>query len=540
MRRFGVLLAHRLRRDRLQLVLWIVGTAGLALLATVAVSQNFGDQAEREQIMRLTILAPAILVFRGTPNGAGEGEFAVFLILAFLALLAGLMSTFLAVRHTRAEEERGRAELIGSTPAGRTVPTVSTVAHGLLANVLLAVAVGAAFALSGLEVAGSFVAGAAVGAAGVVFFGIGLIAAQVFRTPRGANGFSVAVVLLAYLLRGIGDATGEVSDDGLVRTAAWPSWLSPIGWAQRTEPYVANDLAPILWSLGIGAVLIAVVFWFQSVRDSGDSILPAASGRADAGPALSGSLGLVWRLTGGSIAAWAAGAAVAGALATTLSPLVDEFGSDAPAIADALQRMVGPDASLDEAFITTFFTVVGILAAAAGLQAVMRARQEEAHNTAEPVLATPVPRPRWLADYGLVGVIAVAVVLGVSALAAVIGAQSTDDPGDVAAHALQAAVAQVPAVLIFVGLGMLLFVFVPRFAIAGSWTLLALGAFFGILGDMLGLPEWLHDLSPFAHSPVPIGDEVDWTGGTWMLVIAVAAGAVAVFTMREREIAGEG
>ena len=60
----GVLLAHRIRRDRVQLLLWVLGTAALAFMAIAAVVDTFGDRAERESILRLTILAPAILVFR--------------------------------------------------------------------------------------------------------------------------------------------------------------------------------------------------------------------------------------------------------------------------------------------------------------------------------------------------------------------------------------------------------------------------------------------------------------------------------------------
>lgn len=536
----GSLLAHRIRRDRLQLALWIVGTAALALMATTAVADTFGDRAERESILRLTILAPAILVFRGTPNGAGEGEFAIFLILAFLCLLAGLMSTFLAVRHTRGDEEQGRAELVAATPAGRTLPTVATVAHGVLANLVLGVAVALAFAGSGLDLGGSAVAGAAVAATGIAFFAIGLFAAQVFRTSRGANAFSVGAVLAAYLLRGIGDALGESSEDGLVRTAAWPSWISPIGWAQRTEPYATNDLLPLLLPLGLAAVLVALVFGFQSVRDSGASILPDASGRAHAGPLLSGALGLAWRLNAGAVAAWAVGAAVFGALATTLSPLVDEIGSEAPAIVETLRRLAGEDASFEEAFITTFFTMVGILASAAALQVVMRARLEEAHGTAEPVLATPVSRERWLGGYAVIAGIAVAVVLGLSALGAIAGAQSAEDPGATAERAIQAALAQVPAVLVYLGVGLVLFALAPRLTIPAGWALLALGAFFGVFGELLGIPDWMHELSPFSHVPVPVGGEVDWAAGFWMLAIAAAAVAVALVAMRERELVTEG
>lgn len=536
----GPLLAHRIRRDRVQLVLWIVGTAALALMATTAVADTFGDRAERESILRLTILAPAILVFRGTPNGAGEGEFAIFLIFAFLALLAGLMSTFLAVRHTRGDEEQGRAELVESTPAGRTAPTVATVLHGVLANTALGIAVALAFVLSGLPIDGSAVAGVAVASTGIAFLAIGLVAAQLFRTSRGANAFGVGVVLAAYLVRGLGDALGESSDDGLVRTPAWPSLLSPIGWAQRTEPYAANDLTPVLLLLGLAAILIGLVFAFQAVRDSGASLLPEMHGRAHAGPLLSGSLGLVWRLNAGAVLAWAFGAAVFGVLATTFTPLVDEIGTDSPAIAETLRRFAGDDASLEEAFVTTFFTMVGILAAAAALQVVIRARLEEAHGTVEPVLASSVSREWWLAGYAIVAAIAVAVVIGVSALGAVVGAQSADDPGATTEFALQAAFAQVPAVLVYLGVGLVVLVLAPRLTIPVAWTLLAVGAFFGVFGELLGLPEWMHELSPFSHTPVPAGGELDWTGGFWMLAIAAGLVAASVVAMRGRELVTEG
>lgn len=536
----GPLLAHRIRRDRIQLALWIVGTAALALMATTAVADSFADRAEREGLLRLTSLAPAILAFRGTPNGAGEGEFIVFLILAILALLAGLMSTFLAVRHTRGDEEQGRAELVESTPAARTLPTVATVAHGVIANVILGIAVAAAFTAGGLAVDGSAVAGAAIASAGIAFLAIGLVGAQLFRTSRGANGFGVAAVLAAYLLRGVGDALGEPSADLLFRTPAWPSLLSPIGWAQRAEPYAANDLMPAALSLGFAAVLIGLVFAFQSVRDSGASLLPDARGRDHAGSLLSGALGLAWRLNSGVILAWALGAVVFGVLATTLTPLVDEISAETPAIAETLRRFAGDGASLEEAFIGTLFTMVGLLAAAAALQVVIRARLEEAHGTAEPVLAAAVRREWWLAGYAIIAAVAVTVVLAVSAAGAVVGAQSADDPATMAGQALEASLAQVPAVLVYLAVGMLVFVLAPRLTIPVAWTLLGLGAFFGLLGELIGLPEWLHDLSPFSHSPVPLGGEVDWTGGFWMLAIAAVGIAGAIVGMRRRELAGEG
>jgi ABC-2 type transport system permease protein len=536
----GVLLRQRLRRDRVQLVLWIVGTAALALMATTAVTTTFGDTAEREGILRLTMVAPAILVFRGTPDGAEEGQFAFFLIFAFLALLAGLMSTFLAVRHTRGDEEAGRAELVAATPASRVLPTTATVIHGVLANAVLGAAVAVAFIASGLDAAGSLVAGAAIAASGVAFLSVGLVFAQLFRTSRAANGAGVATVIAAYFVRGIGDAAGEPSDDGLHRTPLWISWLSPIGWGQRTGAFAENALTPLLLTLGFAAVLVVLVYVFQSARDSGASVLPGVRGRDHGGPLLSGSLGLAWKLNVGAVVSWAAGAAVMGALATSLTPLVDQIGSDVPDVAATLQQIVGSDATLEQALTTTFFSVIGILASACALQLVMRARQEEAHGTAETVLATPVPRQRWLGEYGAVAFLGVVVVIALAMLGAFAGAQSADDPAGMSQDAAQAAVAQLPAVLVFLGIGMLLFVLVPRVMIGVAWALLTLGAFFGVFGELLGLPDWVHDLSPFAHSPVPIGDDVDWSGGAWMIAIGLAAIALSIVLMRRRELATGG
>ncbi|WP_448002583.1 ABC transporter permease [Agromyces bauzanensis] len=535
-----VLLRQRLRRDRAQSALWVVGIAALALMATTAVTSTFGDSAERAGILRLTMVAPAILMFRGTPNGAEEGQFVFFLMCAFLALLAGLMSTFLAVRHTRGDEEAGRAELVAATPASRMLPTTATVLHGVLANAVIGLGVAVAFVVSGLDVSGSFVAGAAVAACGVAFLSIGLVFAQLFRASRAANAAGVAAVIAAYFVRGIGDAAGEPSADGLHRTPLWISWLSPIGWAQRTGAFAENDLAPLLIALVFAVLLVALVYVFQSVRDSGASVLPGLRGRDHAGPLLSGSFGLAWKLSTGAVLSWAAGAAVMGALATSLTPLVDRFGSEVPEVAVRLQQMAGAGASLEQALTTTFFSVIGILAAACALQLIMRARQEEAHGTAEPVLATPVPRQRWLAEYGVVAFIGVVVVIAVSMLGAFAGAQSADDPAAMSQDAAQAAVAQLPAVFVYLGIGMLLFVLVPRVMIGVAWAALALGAFFGVFGELLGLPDWVHDLSPFAHSPLPVGDDVDWTGGVWMIAIGAAAVGVAIVAMRRRELVAAG
>lgn len=533
----GTLLRQRLRRDRLQLALWIVGIGVLAYGSVAAVIDTYGEEAERTQILQVATASRTILVFRGTPDGADLGAFTFFALFAWLALMGGLMSTFLVTRHTRAEEEQGRAELVAATPAGRVKPTVATLVHGVLADLALGLVVALALIGAGLDAAGSWVTGAAMAATGIAFVAIGLFAAQLFRTSRGANGAGVAVVVGAYLLRGIGDAAGTPSEDLLNVTPAWPSWLSPIGWGQATGAFVENDLTPLLIALGVAAVLVAIVFALQAVRDQGASLLPGRKGRATASRVLSSSFGLAWRLNAATLAAWAVGAAFAGLTASSLSGLVDELAGDAPQVVDTLQQALGGGATLEQAFIATFFGIIGILAACCAVQVAIRARQEEAHGTAEQVLATAVTRVRWLLEYWLVGVLVIAIVLGAAWLGGLAGSGASGTPSDLVPLVSQAALAQLPVSLVFLGITLLVFAWLPRWTIGLGWTVVGVAAIIGVFGPLLGAPDWMVDLSPFTHSPVPTGDDVDWSGGFWMIAIGLAAAGLAVVSMRRRELA---
>ncbi|WP_345752448.1 ABC transporter permease [Microbacterium rhizophilus] len=530
------LLRQRARRDWLQLLLWIGGLGLLAVVSVGALDTTYGDETERKDILTIAVASRTVLVFRGTPNGADAPAFAFFQLFTWLAVMAGLMASFLAVRHTRAEEEAGRAELVGATPAGRVLPTIATVVHGLLAVIGLGFALALALAAGGLPLEGSLVFGAAVAAAGAAFLGFGLFAAQLFRTGRGANGIGVAFVLGSYLMRGVGDAAGTPSDDLLHVTPAWPTYLSPIGWGQLTGAYVDDDLLPLLVPLVFAAVCVIAVILLLSVRDMGASLLPGAKGRATAGPILSSSFGLAWRLNQSTLWSWTIGAVATGLLATSLTGLVDQLAGEAPAVMDTLRAAIGEDATLEQAFVGTFFSLIGILAACCAVQVGIRARQEEVHGTAEAVLATRVPRLRWILEYAIVGVAVIVVVLAAAGAAGSLGALTSDSPGGLLALVWEAAAAQLPVSLVFLGLTLVVFAVIPHATIPLAWTVVGVSAMIGFFGPLFGLPEGVVDLSPFAHSPLPTGDETDWTGGLWLLGIGVILTVFGVVAADRREL----
>lgn len=536
MRELRILWGQRLRRDRWQLIIWVLGMGALTLFAASAIQQTYGQESSRAEILQVAIATPAILMLRGLPRDASLGGFMFFLIYAFLALLAGLMSTFLAVRHSRADEETGTAELIAATPAGRLTPAVATVLHGISANVLAALAVFGGFSAAGLDRDGSLLAGAAVGAVGLAFLGVALLVAQLMGTSRGANGASAALVVLAYILRGIGDAGGTPSADGLPMSAGTASCFSPIGWGQQTFAFTGGRWWPLLLPLGLAVFSGGVAWVLVERRDSGASVFGTLPGRMAARRGLRSPTALALRLQAGSIVGWGMGGLTMGLLAGSLGRAIASADTANSNITVALRAILqSQGVSLTQLMISAMFSIAGVLAAACGLQAVLRLRQEEAGGTAELLLAAPISRVHWLASYLLLGTASVVLVLSLTALGAWVSLAAAGDTSVEGQAVWETAAAQLPAALIYLAVPALVFVIWPAATIAGGWALLGAGVVMGIFGGLVGLDKSIRDLSPFTHTPVPGGPTTDWSGAWWMLGIAVVTAAVAVVAMRHRE-----
>lgn len=529
-----VLIAQRARRDRWQVSAWVIGTALLAVLTVAGVRSTYGTDADRRALLATAAANPVIMLFRGLPSGADEGAFVGFLILPFLAMLVAFMSTFLAVRHTRGEEDSGRAELVGATAAGRRSPLTATLIHGLIADVLVGVLTALALILAGLPSVGAILTGAATAAAGAVFLTVGLVGAEVFSSARAANTFAVWIVLATYLLGGIGNALGAPSDDLQRVDSAWPAWSSPFGWIENVRPFADDDPRPLLLTVGAVVVLSATAFALQSMRDTTAGLVAARRGRPSAPSGLSSSTALVWRLSRPAVAGWAAGGFITGILATRLSSLLGQAASDLPSV-QAIVAALTRGGSIAQGSVSIFFTMLGILAACCGVHVVCRARQEETHGTAEHVLSAAVGRTRWLGDHLGVGFGGIVLVVAAGVVGAALGLVGGDPSlmGDV----IVTGAGQVAAASVFLVATAVVFTAAPRLTIPLGWTLVMLGTVVGLFGALFRFPDWVVHLAPIADAPTVDAAGVDLRG-LWGLLAAVVVGAVsASLLMRRRELA---
>lgn len=528
------LMVLRLRRDRVILPIWIVSTSLLALVGVTGVQSEFGTAAERGDVLALAIATPTILAIRGVPDGASLGSYVYFQIFCYLAIMAALMSTFLVTRHARADEERGRMELLGAAPIHRRMPLVATLLLGLLANAVLGVGVALGFSGGGLSGSGAWAAGLATASVGVVFVGLSALVSQLAPTSRAANGMSAALVGVAFLLRAVGDAVGTADLPALTVVSAWPSWLSPIGWGQQVFAFTRHDLTPLLLAAGLAVLSAAIAIAVQSRRDLGSSILRERRGRAAGTVTLRSHAGLVWRQQWPSVVGWAIGGAALGALAGLLGGRIESAVDTTGPIRDILAAIApGGAGSILDLLVVAIIGFGGVLAAAAGAQTIMRARGEESDGRVELVLAAPIGRVRWLLGYVVVAILSAAIVALVTGLVAGLSFLSTE--GERFWSSLAAGAVQLPAALIFIAVTTLVFAVLPRATVGIGWLLLAIALVIGQFGGVLGLPDWVRDISPFDHTPAIPGPDPDWTGALILLAVAIAILALSLVVVRRRE-----
>jgi len=521
----GTLLRFAVRRDRVRLPIWVL--AGAVLMATQSSSnQRFYRTPESLVAYRASAGSNAAsIAFSGPPVGLDNvaGTIA-FEISSPLVLLAVLMAMFTTARHTRADEEAGRTELLRSVQLGRHAPLLAATVLSAAACAVLGVAIAAAAALSGLPVAGSVLLGVATASVGLVFTGVTAVCAQLSGVTRGVYGLVGALLGISFVVRAIGDSNGG----GL-------SWLSPIGWAQATHPWSDDRWWPLLLPLAIAPALFVLARRLLDRRDSGAGLLQPRPGAATAPRGLSTPLGLAWRLHRGTVLAWGAGVTLLGFVYGGLGESVETLLGDNP---DAQMFFRGDStAELIDSYLGGTLRITALLVAAYAVSATCRSRTEETSGRAESVLATGVSRLRWLGSHLTVALIGSTGLLLLDGLATGTSrALATGDAGELP-RLVGAAVAYAPAVWVVAGLAAVLIGLVPSAAVTTAWIVFAGLLVITLFAEGFDWPAWVSDLSPLAQTPTVPAEQWQATpllalGG--LAVVLVAAGLAA---FRRRDLA---
>lgn len=481
-----------LRRSRVLIGGWIVVLAGMAALSAGATAGLYPDESSLvAAAAAVNDIGALVALYGRVYDPTSLGAVSMIKLGGFGAVFVAMLSVVLVVRHTRAEEESGRAELLGATAIGRLAPLLGVGVAVLLTNLVLAAATALGLIAAGLPADGSVAFGVAWGGVGLAFAAIAALCAQLTSSGRAATSASAVVLAIVYLLRAVGDAA-EPSGPW------WLSWLSPIGWGQQFRPFAGNRW----WVLGITLVFTAVVGAVALVvadrRDLGTGVFAVRPGPAGAVPRLRSPMALAWRLQRASFFGWAVLFAAFGALLGSLATNLSGFLSN-EATRDFFTTLAGQK-SIEDQFLAIELAFAGIVASAYGISTVVHLRTEETELRAEPVLATAVGRLRWSAGHLVIAFGGTAMLVVVFGLGA--GATYAASMGDAGrfGSVLEAALVHVPAAWVVVAITVLAFGAAPR-AIAAGWVSLTAFVLLAELGPLLELNHWFMDLSPFTHVP---------------------------------------
>lgn len=511
----GTLIRFGLRRDRVRIPVWILALS-LGTLATAGEFTTLYSTAKERATAVSSMDSPAALAMTGPRHYLDDYNIGAMMghqLLGFMAVLVGLMSVLIVTRHTRNEEETGRAELVRSTVVGHHAHLASALVVATVANLALAALLTLSVLSTGVEGIGTGEAllyGLAHAAVGLVFAGVAAITVQITAHTRGASGMALAVIGVAYVLR----ASGDVGNDAL-------SWLSPIGWAQRTYVFVDNRWWPLLLCLALAALTAAAGFVLSTRRDVGAGLRSARLGRRTASDALTRPIGFALRLHRATLLGFAAGLFVMGVMYGSILGEAADMMKDIEQVQEALAKIGG--ASVAESFASMVMVVVAVVAAVYVVMATLRPRAEESAGRAEPLLATGLSRDRWVGSHVAVALAGGTALLLVAGLGfGLAGAASVGD-GGLVLRLVGAALAYAPGLWVTVGVAVALFGWYPR-AGAAAWIVPVYAFLVGYLGSILQFPDWMNDLSPFGHVPKLPAADMSWT--PLLVLTAVAAGLI--------------
>ena len=529
----GTLLRFMLRRDRIRLPAWTFGLAILVAYFAAALDTIAETQADLEGLTAFSS-SPAGALFGGPGLGFDNLTIERFLVGQYglyVAIGAGMMGLLTIVRHTRAEERSGRAELIRANVVGRHAQLTAALALTVTMAVLVALLVGGVMVSRGFDAGGAMLFGASVAATALVFAGIAAVTVQLTEYPRAASGMAGAALGAAFVLRGLGDMA-TVQGSG----PAWLSWLSPLGWSQQTGPYVYDRWWPLAISVTSTAVCVATAYALASRRDFAAGLVPPRPGAPHAAAWLASPLALAFRLQRASLIGWSAALLAAGiAYGSFTRPLLDGL-ANAP---EELVTVMGGAEDLRSGYLGMMGLTMALLVSVYVVLAVHTLRAEESEGLAEAVLAAAVSRSSWVGGHLTVAAVGAPWLLLISGLGIGAGAAMSTGEAGLISEAVVGHVAHTPAVWLVLTIAGLLYAAAPR-TMPAVWILPGYGLVAGYFGPVLEFPEAALWLSPFEHvGEYPLTDISIAAVAALTVVAALCARAtVALFGRRDLVTAG--
>jgi ABC-2 type transport system permease protein len=240
---------------------------------------------------------------------------------------------------------------------------------------------------------------------------------------------------------------------------------------------------------------------------------------------------LALRLQRNPIIGWTIAIVLGGALMGSVVEAMTDLLADAGPGAENLLRGTGVTALL--ALLVSMMALITVVFA---LQTTVSLRADEASGIIEPQLAGALSRRRWALERLAIPTVwsAVLLALGGFVIGEVYGAAIHDSTQG--GRLALAALAYWPAVMVFVGLAVLLWGYLPRVATPIAWGVMAAMWFITMFGEVFRLPQWFLDLLPLSATPYAPLEPMAWAPLGIMTLVALALTWIGLDRFARRDI----
>ncbi|MCI1913734.1 MAG: ABC transporter permease [Schleiferilactobacillus harbinensis] len=531
-RHVGFLLRANLKQNLKYSVVWIIilemmMASGAFKMQTIMESTGKGVQ----DLIKMLKMPGMAGLFGAMPDGVTLNSATVFagIMMVFMVILDALYVMPLMVRDTRGQEESGLLEMVRARTVGRTAAVAAALWELVIVNAILFVLyIGTIISLNlkGADFNGTLLFTLALIIANLMFGAFTLLIAQLTSTARSANMIAYTVLVAAYLVRTVTD----------IENTDW-TWLSPIGWAQKTNAYSDNNYWPLLLMLGVAILLAGITWQLAKTRDLGTGILPERAGRAHAAGYLRSIPALLFRTTWGVVLGWLIGAVVAGGIFGGVLNNVGDIVKTNPLYRQmmSISQVNAANKTMVLSFLALYILLFVAFGVVAGAQVVFRLKEDEDKGYLGMIHATKQTRLTISLSYYVIGLI-------VSLLVFVIGIIMVYYTGNASLkeplaqeYLTRMLVAGLPAVFALVSLAILLVGWVPRIS-AVFWAYMGIGLLVQMFGALLNLSKDSGKFSPFGWlNQAPLhAITTPWL--STMVIITIAFLILGVIGYRQRDV----
>jgi ABC-2 type transport system permease protein len=508
----------------------MMGAQGAAYAAA------YPDQHSRDIFVNSLKSVPSLGFMAGEiADASSPASYSIYKSITLVTLLTSVWGLLVTTRLLRGQEEDGRLEQIVSGKTNKTsaawhmivgymysVATAFFIAWGFIALLGLDPKVNLGVGASGLLTVGVFLP--------AIFFGsLGILTSQLAVTRGRALAYGLVPLLVLFMIRG---SANSISDWN------WLKQFTPFGWTDLLNPILDPQIIWIVPTLVFAVLCLPLGLYLASIRDLGSSILPQSDHARSRYFLLGSPFQLAVRQNIGTFSWWAIGTLGYTALLASIAKVAADALASSPAFVTIISKLGGSYDDIVIAFLGFggLFTALILLIMAA--ISVSNIRRDEAKGYIDNILIQPTRRTGWLIKRIL---IVIGMVSIISLLSGYLTWQIASNQGvtlDLGIM-MQNALALTGTVILTIGIGVVLYGFIPRIATYVMYIVIIWAFVVDVLKSFFSLSDFIDKTSVLHYVSFAPTESPDWSTFAWLIAISVVLISIGIVGFAKRDIVTE-